>query len=323
MLLKRLVIVIIFFYPVMLTAQQSTKNSSSKVNGLVTKKKIIKNTYDQDIIKYKEFTKPIYFKIDSVNKLIRKKYDVLLKLSESPAKNIVQHDIDNLSKIADQLKAQATTLGFKFIKNNPSSFVSLDILSSILMRSAELPLYDTIKSLFNNLNKNIQNSVSGKQFKLLVVNMKKSEVGKLALDFTVNDVNSHPISLSSFRNKQYVLLDFWASWCAPCRDDFPFLKDIYKRYNEKGLEIIGISQDYNLSLWKSAIAKDSIQMWKHILVLNNREKINTSITEDYFIYGIPVKVLINKEGVIIGRWTGGGDENIAELKKLLNEVFGK
>ena len=307
----------------MLVAQHSTKNSSSKVNDHVTKNKVIKNTYDQDIIKYKEFTKSIYFKIDSVNKLIREKYDVLPKFPESPAKNIVQQEIENLNKIANQLKAQATTLGFKFIKNNPSSFVSLDILSSILMRSAELPLYDTIKSLFNNLNKNIQNSVSGKQFKLLVVNMKKSEVGKLAPDFTVNDVNSHPISLSSFRNKQYVLLDFWASWCAPCRDDFPFLKDIYKRYNEKGLEIISISQDYNLSLWKSAIARDSIKMWKHILVLNNREKINTSITEDYFIYGIPVKVLINKEGVIIGRWTGGGDENIAELKKLLNEVFGK
>ncbi len=321
MLSKKLVILIIFFYPILLVAQQSTKNNS-KVNGVLVKKKIRKNTYSDDEIRLAKMTKPVTDKMNSIYKLARKKNDELVKLSDSSAKNILQQSIDSLNKIAEQLNSQLTTVQFNFIRSNSSSLLSLDRLSMILTRSAELPLYiDTIGSLFNHLNKNIQNSVTGRQLQLLLVNVKKSKVGSLAPDFTVNDINSHPLSLSSYRDKEYVLLDFWASWCIPCRDDIPFLKDIYKRYNEKGLEIIGISKDDNSSLWKNAIVKDSTQIWRHILVQKNKQKNDSSITDNYFVYGIPVKVLINREGVIIGRWSGSGEENITELKKLLNKVF--
>ena len=323
MVLRKLIVLIIFFCPIMLAAQQSTKNTTSKGNELLTKKPIRKNTYDDDLITLAKMTKPITDKMDSINELVRKKNDELLRLSNPSAKNIVQQGIDSLNKIFDQLEAQLTTVQFNFIRHNSSSFLSLDRLSIILMRSAELPLYDTIRSLFNNLNKNIQNSVSGRQFQVLLVTMKKSEVGKAAPDFTVNDLNGHLISLSSFQNKGYVLLDFWASWCGPCRDDIPYLKDIYKRYNNEGLEIIGISQDDKISLWKKAIVEDGTENWRHILVKRNSEKINSTITDKYFVYGIPVKVLINKEGIIIGRWKGSGEENMAMLKKLLNKVFDK
>ncbi|HEY5407783.1 MAG TPA: TlpA disulfide reductase family protein [Ginsengibacter sp.] len=268
--------------------------------------------------------KPIYDKIDSNNELARKKYDLFNILSDSSAKDKVQQDIDSLSKINEKMVSQLTTVQFNFIRNNPSSFLSLDGLTLILKNSAELPLYDTIESLFNNLNKNIQNSTDGKKFKLLLVNKKKSGVGSLANDFKVRDIDNKEISLSDFRSKKYVLLDFWASWCKPCREDMPSLKRIYKVYREKGLEIIGISKDDDLSSWKKAIQMDTTQNWKHISVPRNiQNKDSSAVTNKYFVYGIPVKILINKEGIIVGRWTGGGEENIAELKKLLNKYLDK
>lgn len=317
--LKKIVVLIIFFSPFLLAAQNSTKNNSTEAKRLVTKKKLKKNSYADDEIRLAKMTKPIYDEIHSNNELIRKKYDLFNMLSDSSAKNKVQLDIDGLFKINEKLASQLTTVQFNFIRNNPSSFLSLDGLSTILMGSAELPIYDTIKSLYNNLNKSIQNSVTGKQFKLLLLTKEKSKVGCLAPDFKVKDVNNKEISLSAFRDKKYVLLDFWASWCKPCREDMPFLKKIYQAYGEKDLEIIGISKDDDLSSWKKAIQIDSTQIWRNISVPLISQKNDSAITNKYFVYGIPVKILINKEGVIIGRWTGGGEENIILLKKLLEK----
>lgn len=305
--MKKIVALIIFFCPFLLAAQKPTKN-----------------TYADDEIRLAKLTKPIYDEIHSNNEIARKKNDLFNMLSDSSAKNKVQQDIDSLFKIHEKLVSQLTTVQFNFIRNNPASYLSLDGLTMKLKNSAELPLYDTIETLFNNLNKNIQNSTDGKKFKLLLADKEKSGVGSLAPDFKVRDIDDKEISLSAFRNQKYILLDFWASWCKPCREDMPSLKKIYKVYSEKDLEIIGISKDDDLSSWKKAIQIDSTQNWKHVSApLNIQDKDSSAITNKYFVYGIPVKILINKEGIIIGRWTGGGEENMDELKKLLNKAFDK
>lgn len=308
----------------MLIAQQPVKNSSSKKNAASAQKKNKKNTYAEDEARLAKMMKPVSDKIDSAIKLNSKKYNLLNKSSDSTTKNKMQQDIDRLSNISDNLQSQLNTIRFNFIKNNPSSFLSLDELTMMLSNSPGFPLenIDTIKSLFNNLNKNIQNSAIGRKFKLMLVNQEKSEVGSVAPDFKANDINNQEILLSDFRNKKYVLLDFWASWCKPCREDMPFLKNIYKTYKEKGLEIIGISKDDDLSSWKKAITQDSIQIWRQISAPLKFQEIDISeVTNKYFVYAIPVKILINKEGLIIGRWFGGGEDNIDALKKLLNKIF--
>ncbi|MNY50209.1 Thiol-disulfide oxidoreductase ResA [compost metagenome] len=127
------------------------------------------------------------------------------------------------------------------------------------------------------------------------------------------------IPLATFREKKYVLIDFWASWCEPCRDDLPFLKDTYEKYKDKGFEIISISRDKNLNSWRKAIADEKIGLWKHISVAENQ----TKIEDNYLVTAIPVKILINKRGEIIGRWKGSGDENKMELKKILEKTFDK
>ena len=319
--MKIIIALIIFFCPITLAAQHSAKNNSSRKNVQV-KKKITRNTYADDEIRLAKLTEPVSNKRNSVVKLRTEKYNLLNKLSDSSAKSKVQQGMDSLSKIIGVLESQLTTLRFSFIRDNPSSFLSLDGLTRLLQINAESPiLCDTIKLLFNNLNKNIQNSVDGKKFQLMVANHEKSKVGNLAPDFKVKDLDGKEISLSDFRNK-FVLLDFWASWCKPCRDDIPFVKDIYKTYKEKGLEIIGISKDDDLSSWKKAIAKDGTRIWRHIVAPLSIQSTDTSaITNKYFVYAIPVKILINKEGVIIGRWIEGGEENIAAIEKLLTDFL--
>jgi thiol-disulfide isomerase/thioredoxin len=302
-----------------LVGQPSTKKSPSKISH--QKQGLIKSTYNDDEAKLKRITATVNIKSDSIIKLIREKYNIISELKEPAAKHTAQQEIDDLYKKLEQFNLARMALEFDFIRKNPSSFVSLDILHNRLIRGEAS--YDTVNMLYYQLNKNLQVSNSGKNLKQALLNSKRSEVGNPAPPFTVRDVNANPTSLTHFRNK-YVLLDFWASWCKPCRDDIPTLHDIYARYKNNGFEIIGISQDEKVSLWKQAIAQDKSGNWTHILVPPRRtEKIDTSILDNYFVFGIPVKVLINKEGIIIARWSGGGDANLEELDKILKKIFNK
>ena len=320
--MKKIFVLIIFLCPLILVAQNSSKNKSSTKELRSKKASIKKDTYSDDEIRLNNLLSPFYEKRNLIESLITEKNDSSKKVTFLSDKIRLQQEIDSLNKIHVQIESKIKTVCFNFIKDNSSSFLSLDRLSRMLSQSAELPLYiDTITTLYNRLYKSIQNSTSGKNFKLMLVNLNNSKVGSLSPGFTVNDISNQTISLSSFRNNKFVLLDFWASWCVPCREDIPYLKEIYEKYNTKGLEIIGISEDDDVLAWKKAIAEDKTQNWSHILAPLHNQKNDSLVTNKYFVYGIPVTILINKEGVIIGRWGGSGDENMDALKKLLNKAF--
>jgi len=146
---------------------------------------------------------------------------------------------------------------------------------------------------------------------------KLSQIGNNAPDFEKLDYNGDSLKLSSFKNQSYVLLDFWASWCVPCRQITPILKEIHNMYREKGLVIVGISWDFNKKAWKEAIAKDSTFNWHHISGFF--DPATDGFRTLYSIASIPTLILIDKNGIIIGRYVGLDSINM--LKKQLKDSF--
>ncbi|WP_427873920.1 thioredoxin-like domain-containing protein [Flavobacterium sp. MMS24-S5] len=261
----------------------------------------------------------IYSKRDSISLLIRSYFDRITVASDPQIKLELEHQLEILEKLSDQNKITEMEMDFNFIRQNPSSFIAPSLLYYRLAKKEGLLNYETIISLADGLSKEVKESPSGVRLFKRISDFRNSKVGSIAPDFILKDYNGEVIPLATFRDKKYVLIDFWASWCEPCRDDLPFLKDAYEKYKDKGFEIISISRDKNLNSWRKAIADEKIGLWKHISVAENQ----TKIEDNYLVTAIPVKILINKRGEIIGRWKGSGDENKMELKKILEKTFDK
>jgi thiol-disulfide isomerase/thioredoxin len=144
-----------------------------------------------------------------------------------------------------------------------------------------------------------------------------------APDFIKNDMNGNPFKLSSLKGK-YVLVDFWGSWCGPCRASHPHLKQVYNKYKDKGFEILGIASekvnDLNTAKesWKKAVETDGIT-WMQV-INNDNKGAQHDVTRLYGIEGYPTKLLLDKEGKILAKWLGNESE---ELDNKLKEIFGE
>lgn len=260
-------------------------------------------------------------KMDSIRESSRLYSVKISGTSDSSLKIQFQKSLDSLNQLWDQLVDQNRNkiiqLELEFIKKNPNSYIAPDLLYKILTEGDDQIPYDTINNLYDKLGPEVKKSFTGKQLAERLLDFKNSRIGSLAPDFVLKDINHNTIRLSSFYKNQYVLIDFWASWCGPCREDFPFLKGIYAKYKNKGLELISISKDENLQSWKKAIEKEKIEIWKQISTKENK----STIEDAYVVTAIPVKILIDKEGIIIRRWIGSGEENKASIEKILTEIF--
>lgn len=139
-------------------------------------------------------------------------------------------------------------------------------------------------------------------------------IGKKAPDFTLRDINNRPFNLSSLRGK-VVILNFWATWCPPCRAEMPPLNNLYREMRNKGLEVVAISTDRSSSVIKDYISKNPIDF---TVLIDTDNK----VSRQFKVFSIPTTFLIDRNGIIIERYLGEENWTSPEIKKKIKEVLG-
>ncbi len=265
----------------------------------------------------------INFKREKLTKLANTLYHLKKdSVSQSPS----SLNLDSIVLLREIYNNKIDSIELAFIKNNKSSYLSAYLLAFI---ESKLPT-DSLRFLFYSLNYPLQNSRYGLEIKNTLKRRIQGElkVGEPAHNFVAVNLKGGIVNLSSFRNKNFVLLDFWASWCSPCRKENTQIIKIYNQYHKKGLKIIGVSLDYNAESWKKAVIADGIDDWDNILVsknLTNELSIGnydtSSIVNKYYISTIPKLILIDREGIIRKIYSADNDGKVIinDLNVMLNK----
>ncbi|MBB6237621.1 thiol-disulfide isomerase/thioredoxin [Pedobacter sp. AK013] len=213
------------------------------------------------------------------------------------------------------LSAEATAINRKlvnvkrdFVKNHPDAFASVFLLT----RMQNLYTAGDFISTWNSLSSKYKNHPIAERIKAYIKKISATPEGSDAIGFLKTDNHGKTINLADFKGKT-VLLDFWGSWCGPCRASNPHLKALYAKYQSKGFEIIAIAQEQKKLLseartaWLKAIEEDGLT---YINVLNNEDMDKQNLVKDYNIMAFPTKILLSSEGKIILRITSSATDDI-------------
>ena len=203
-----------------------------------------------------------------------------------------------------------------FINENPGSLVALSAVQSL---NPEFDM-ETFEKVAKDLSSAYPESDYVKKFNTQLIDLRsqqqsaaRTNIGSQAPEIVVSTPEGAQIKLSDFRGK-VTLIDFWASWCKPCRMENPNVVKVYNRFKDKGFEIFGVSLDQDGEQWKAAIAQDGLK-WKHGSELKFWQ---SSFVPAYNLDGIPMAYLIDAEGVIIAKGMRG-----EQLEQKLEEILGK
>ncbi len=218
--------------------------------------------------------------------------------------------IAELEKQAVAIQNDMTALQKDFVRKNPKSYVSPSILYSL---SPEMEP-DEIESYINAMDTNVAKVPLIKSLKARLAEMKVVAVGQKAPDFTMNDVNGNPITLSSIIGSKLLLIDFWAAWCNPCRQENPNLVKVYNQFHKKGFDVLGVSLDRTKEAWVKAIADDKLT-WTNV---SDLQYWNNTAARLYAVNSIPANFLVDEKGTIIAK-NLRGEALYEKVNETLNE----
>jgi peroxiredoxin len=276
------------------------ENSDIKITADLGSKNapVVKGSSQHDILNnFDEVMKA--FKERSKN--MQQDYGVAKQANDETKMEVIVNDYNAMEKE----KKHATK---NYIKKHKSSFAAAVIVSK--QRLNEVEDIDNILSVLDIklLKLDILKGIKEKANKL-----KKVALEKTAPDFTLNDTEGKAVNLSSLYGKGYILIDFWASWCGPCRAENPHVVEAYNEFKDRGFEIVGVSLDRaNVDGWKKAIADDKLT-WIQLIDWTNGK---AAVADMYAVTGIPMNFLLNKKGKIIAKGLRG-----KALKEKLGELI--
>ena len=242
--------------------------------------------------------------IDEINPLFKSFYDIQNEMRNA----MVSRDSLGYKDLEEQLKEMETKFNdyqIDYTKSNPDSYISAMVLIQLVMNKAIEN--EAAYEIYNGFSKTIKKTKSAVKIYELVAPKEAEEteeaaqdgevnVGDKAPDFSAPNPNDIAVSLNTSLGKLTVL-DFWASWCGPCRVDSPNLVKVYNTYKDKGLAIVGISLDQQKESWKKAIDNDKLD-WTHVSFL---KRWDDPIAAIYGVRSIPQLFLLDENGVVIAK----------------------
>lgn len=222
-------------------------------------------------------------------------------------------ELTRLQQRQEELGQQDIESKKEIVQQNPNSIVSVLILQD-LVNSRMVPTSE-VKELYSSLSPEVKNTYLGEMLNETITNLSLVEVGSKAPNFTAPTPEGEELALNDVLGK-VTLVDFWASWCKPCRDENPNIVRVYEKYHDKGLNILGVSLDRpgQKDRWEQAIADDNLE-WNHV---SNLKFWEDPIAAKYGIRAIPAAFLLDENGVIVAKNLRGEDlEN--KVAEMLNE----
>lgn len=246
-------------------------------------------------------TQDLYAALEREKAAIEAKYQKTIDLLRGEARGERRKaKIDSLREQLAPYFKEMNQAEYVFMDKHPQSYITPYLLK---MRIADLPI-DSLDMYYSRLGEEVQQTIYGKELLKEIEEVRRGSTDSKAFQFSSVGIDGKPLNLADYQGK-YVLLDFWGSWCAPCRKGHPHLVDLYQEYKDKGIEFISVACQDTPAAWRKAVEKDGIGIWKHILdeetaaVAENQSDEIISIWKQYGVQAFPTKILISPKASLL------------------------